>query len=78
MAGKLTPLQLETLRLIADGKVQNVRFGYGAWRIQGANPSTVGRLASMKLVSWGAMENDRQSCGLTAAGRAALSQEDGR
>lgn len=77
MAAKLTPLQLETLRLIADGKVANVKFGYGAWRIQGANGSTVGRLASMKLVSWGGMANDRQSCGLTDAGRQALTGEPG-
>lgn len=77
MAAKLTPLQLETLRLIADGEIYQKRFGYGAWRIQGGNPSSAGRLVSLGLAEWGPLLVDFRSCKLTDAGRTALSQHQG-
>ncbi len=77
MAAKLTPLQLATLRLIADGAIHQKRFGYGAWRIYGGNPSTAGRLVSLGLAMWGPFHVDFRSCNLTDAGRNALSQHQG-
>lgn len=50
MDRKLTPLQIETLTLARDGAVTERRFGYGAWRILGANPSTVGKLRAWGLL----------------------------
>lgn len=49
---KLTDLQRKTLTLIANGKVENSKGGYGAWRIYGASPTVVGRLISMGLAKW--------------------------
>lgn len=43
MERKFTALQLATLALAHDGQVREHRFGYGAWRILGANPGTVGQ-----------------------------------
>jgi hypothetical protein len=76
MSGKLTTLQRETLGKIAAGEVWNVRFGYGAWRTQGASATVVGRLVqTMRLAHWGPVEGeDRQPCLLTEAGRASLSK----
>ncbi|MFC3071526.1 hypothetical protein [Shinella pollutisoli] len=66
----ITKLQLETLGLIRDGKVSQQRFGYGAWRIVGANPSAVGRLVSLGLARWTkVIGGDAQ---LTDVGHAAL------
>ncbi|ASV86290.1 hypothetical protein CES85_1684 [Ochrobactrum quorumnocens] len=67
----LTPLQNETLALINQGKVYQQKFGYGAWRIQGANPTVVGKLISMGVAEW---DRDCKSfvridCVLTDAGR---------
>ena len=67
---KLTALQIDTLALIRDGKVEQRNHGHGAWRIHGANPSVVGRLVSLGLARWtkwvgGAAE-------LTEAGRSAI------
>lgn len=74
----MTELQLETLRLIEAGKVCNVRFGNGAWRIRGANPSAVGRLMQiMKLAEQGPIvigAKDYYPIVLTELGRAALSK----
>lgn len=75
--GKLTELQLTTLRLIRDGKVLQINCGYGAWRILGASPTVVGRLLSMKLAEWHRVYPETFSADLTAAGRAALSPENG-
>ncbi|MBD7992885.1 hypothetical protein H9643_19085 [Ochrobactrum sp. Sa2BUA5] len=70
---KLTERQKETLALIADEKVYQQKFGYGAWRIQGAHPTVVGKLISMKLASWDAYKaNWDVLCLLTEAGRQAL------
>lgn len=68
---KLTPLQIETLRLIGEtpSKVRQQNFGYGAWRITGANPSTVGKLIAAGLAQWG----PNHWAELTPAGRALLS-----
>lgn len=49
-----TKAQIETLRLIRDGKVRNVKFGYGAWRILGAHPTVVGHcIRSKGWAKWG-------------------------
>jgi hypothetical protein len=66
----VTPHQIETLRLIGEvpSRVCRKNMGYGAWRILGANPSTVGKLIANGLAAWGA--NNRVE--LTGAGRAAL------
>ena len=75
---KLTAMQISTLRLIRDGAVSEVRHGYGAWRIHGANPSTVGRLRSL-----GFCEKKRSGTDgdyqfrLTEAGTSILSEVDG-
>lgn len=75
---KLTALQVDTLRLIRAGSVQNVRFGYGAWRILGASPPAVGVLVrKLKLARWGSTDGDRQIAELTIEGMAALSQQEG-
>jgi hypothetical protein len=74
--GKLTELQLETLRLIAAGEVRYVKFGYGAWRVLGASPTVVGRLIhTLGLACWlPAAGADEQLCALTDAGAAILNQ----
>lgn len=68
---KLTLLAVETLGLIRDGKVYQLNCGTAAWRIQGANPSVVGRLVARKLAVWGAHGDKRISITLTPAGEAA-------
>jgi hypothetical protein len=74
----LTLKQIEALRLVAVGKVRYVRFGTGAWRIVGANPTTVGRLMqTLKLVEHGEMivtNLDYYPFVLTALGRQALAE----
>lgn len=73
--GKHTAHQLETLRLIAAGKVFQSKHGYGAWRISGANPSTVGKLVKAGLVllpMW-----TETTATLTDAGRAAIAKATG-
>ncbi len=73
MSAKLTKAQADTLAAIAEGKVYQRRFGYGAWRIQGASPTVVGRLIqTKKLAAWGAYVGDRVDCIITDAGRQAL------
>lgn len=69
---KLTEAQKTTLALIADGKIYQQKFGYGAWRIQEASPQVVGRIISMGLAKWGEYSGDTLSCHITEAGRAAL------
>nr|WP_312968064.1 hypothetical protein [Brucella intermedia] len=60
---KLTPKQTETLHLICEGQVYQQKFGYGAWRIQGAHPTVVGKLISLGLARWGQMTaDDRMPC----------------
>lgn len=70
---KLTPLQRETLDLIARGQVEQHNCGTGAWRTWGASPTVVGRLMSMGLAKW-----PTQGMGgfavLTEAGQAALKE----
>jgi len=62
---KLTGLQRTTLSDIGHGSVYQRKFGYGAWRIQGANPSVVGRLISLGLAKWSRVDGDRMDCVLT-------------
>lgn len=72
---KLTDKQIETLRLIEAGEVQEVLFGYGAWRIVGADPTVVGRLVrTLELAEWVRRTDgsNRNDCVLSPAGRAAL------
>lgn len=71
----MTPLQIKTLQAVADGKVFVRNHGYGAWRINGANPSVVGRLASLKLVSYDPFKE--ADAVLTEAGRDALAKTTG-
>ena len=81
MPHKLTPKQSEALRFIADGQVQNHRFGYGAWRITGpSHPSVVGKVISMGLAGWMKAPNssDAQIAQLTAKGREALTATDSK
>ena len=67
---KLTALQIDTLALIRDGKVEQHNHGHGAWRIHGANPSVVGRLVSLGLARWTKVIGGRAEP--TDAGRDAL------
>lgn len=67
---KLTDLQRTTLKLVAGGCVYQQKFGYGAWRIQGASPTVVGKLISMGLAEWGPHGEKQIGCVLTDAGRA--------
>lgn len=69
---KLTGLQKTTLSDIRHGSVYQRKFGYGAWRIQGANPSVVGRLISLGLAKWSSAIDDRADCVLTDAGEREL------
>jgi hypothetical protein len=73
--GKLTRLQRKTLTDIAESAVHNVKGGYGAWRIRGAQPSVVGRLISMGLAKWGPFDPESIVCIITEAGKATLSHE---
>lgn len=79
MAGtKHTAAQIATLRLIESGFVYQPRFGYGAWRIQGAPPTVVGRLVSLGLAEWLPYHGgDRLDIRLTKAGVAALAKAEG-
>ena len=70
---KRTALQIETLHLVAAGKVENAKHGYGAWRIRGANASTVGRLRSLGLLRWS--DGWGGIAELTDAGRTALRED---
>lgn len=70
----ITPARLEALKLIADGKVRQHRFGYGAWRVMGAQPTVVGQLISLKLAAWGKFDEDDILCSLTEAGAAELAK----
>lgn len=74
---RITRLQIETLRLVADGKVTYVRFGNGAWHVRGANPNTViGQLEhKLRLITRGKIiiaAKDYYRFELTDAGRNAL------
>lgn len=70
---KLTKAQRAALFEISEGRVHQQRFGYGAWRIQGASPTVVGKLVqSLKLAVWLPASDDRRMCAITPAGRAAL------
>lgn len=78
MKPKPTPKQIETLRLIRDGKVKNERHGYGAWRISGAHPTVVGHLIRSKAwAAWGPYAGDEQIAYLTAAGASVLADQEG-
>lgn len=72
METKHTAHHIETLRTIGEvpSRVRQQNFGYGAWRITGANPSTVGKLIVAGLARWG--PNDWVE--LTDAGRAAIAK----
>lgn len=74
---KLTGLQRTTLSDISHGSIRQVKFGYGAWRIMGGNPSVVGRLVSLGLAKWGAHQEGEIECLLTDAGRAAIAKATG-
>ena len=69
---KLTPLQIETLRLIRDGKVSQQNTGYASWRIFGASPAAVGRVVSLGLAEWGRFADRHRPITLTKAGRDAI------
>lgn len=75
---KLTANQIAALKAIAAGEVK-IRNAGAAPRIDGASPTVVGRLVrSLALARWprgGLM--DGEVCGLTDAGRAALSAATG-
>ena len=73
----MTDLQLSTLQLVAHGQVNQRRFGYGAWRITGANPSVVGRLISAGLALWGKSDGEEAPCEITERGLAALAAAKG-
>lgn len=73
-----TTLQIETLRLIRDGKVSMRKHGYAAFRISGATPSVVGRLVSMGLAQWPKGHVGEQTCELLPAGGAAIAKAEGR
>lgn len=68
---RLTEKQGEALLAISLGKVKSVNMGTGAWRIQGASPTVVGRLVSMKLARW--TSGWMGDCRLTEEGESALS-----
>lgn len=72
----LTALQLEALRLVADGKVTYVRSGAGEWRVRGASAAVIGRLErDLKLIERGDLiisAKDYYRYQATEAGRAAL------
>lgn len=72
---KLTPLQIATLGLIAEGKVHERNCGTGAWRIWGAGPSVVGRLRALKLAESGRPQDGIIPITLTAAGVEVLTFE---
>lgn len=69
-----TENQIVALTLIADGKVRQHRFGYGAWRIVGAHPSVVGRVVSLGWAKWGRMDGDDMPIALTDDGTAVLAE----
>jgi hypothetical protein len=74
----LTALQRTTLSDISHGSVSQRKLGYGAWRIQGGNPSVVGRLISLGLAKWGPMDGDRMICVLTDVGLFAKDTPDAK
>lgn len=67
----LTKRQIETLASIDQHKVYRQKFGYGAWRTQGAHPTVVGKLISMGLAEWDneSKSFERMDCNLTDPGR---------
>lgn len=70
----LTDNQKKALSEIAASRVYILKYGYGAWRINGdAHPSVVGRLRSLGLCEWhkGNVDGTKLAV-LTPAGRAAL------
>lgn len=74
----LTPLQIETLRLIHAGRVFMRNVGTAAYRIHGAQPSVVGRLVSMGFARWPKGHVGEQTCELAEAGQSALDGAGGR
>lgn len=75
MDRKLTPLQMETLRLARNGKLKEHRFGYGAWRIVGGNPGTVGKLRTWGLLTRVQVGPDDYRFDLADVGAAYLSED---
>ncbi len=77
----LTVLQIETLRLVAEGKVTYLRTGAGAWRVRGANPAAVGRLErTLRLIERGQIiigGKDFYRFQITDAGRTAIAKATG-
>lgn len=73
---KLTGLQRTTLSDIGHGSVHQRKFGYGAWRIQGASPTVVGRLISLGLAVWCDYSGDRKDCALTDTGKRVLAGDE--
>lgn len=73
---QLTQKQLETVRLVAAGKVTYVRTGHGSWRYMGAQPTVVGALLrGLKLIEHGPLivaGRDYYRLRLTDAGREVL------
>lgn len=75
MGHKLTPLQRQTLRQIAQGEIYQLRFGSGAWRIMGGSPTVVGKLIAARLAEWRYYTGgERHDCDVTEEGRALLEQ----
>ncbi|MFA6134697.1 MAG: hypothetical protein WC869_11845 [Phycisphaerae bacterium] len=74
----MTPLQIETLKLIGDGKVHMHNAGTAAWRTFGASGSVVGRLVSQGFAKWPKGVIGEQTCELTDAGRSAIAKAEGK
>lgn len=72
----LTTAQIQTLRLIDAGKVNQHNTGHGSWRIFGANPSVVGRVISMKLATLDDFQGRERPITLTQAGKEVLAFVD--
>ena len=71
---KITPLRMDTLRVIRDGKVRMVNTGTAAYRIFGASPHAVGWAVAQGLAWWPKGPVGEQTCEITANGQAALSE----
>jgi hypothetical protein len=70
--GKPNPLQVETLKAIADGKVRMINCGTAAFRIFGGSPGCVGHLVRTKGWARWPKPIGEQTCELTDIGKAIL------
>lgn len=63
-----TEKQIEALRAIQAAKVTMANHGSSAYRIEGANPTVVGRCVSIGLAVWPKGPVGEQTCQITPAG----------